>query len=157
MPTAQATGRVCLGDGTDLGHAPAASGMGAKKGTGIARDPERAEGSQSLLPHSNTLKIPSLGRKMLPQGFTDRASCSQQLCFCPGSLLAGSSACFPLRKVSCMELRAWAPCSSQDCWTGPGLGGTGDTVPPRESVDLQFPGLTSSSRHCPRSVCLCAG
>lgn len=46
MPTAQATGRVCLGDGTNLGHAPAASGMGAKKGTGIARDPERAEGSQ---------------------------------------------------------------------------------------------------------------
>lgn len=66
MPTAQATGRVCLGDGTDLGHAPAASGMGAKKGTGIARGPERAEGSQGLLPHSNTLKIPSVGRKMLP-------------------------------------------------------------------------------------------
>lgn len=69
MPTAQATGRVCLGDGTDLGHAPAAFGMVAKKGTGITRGPERAEGSQgppaTLQDPQNTIP---LGRKMLPQG-----------------------------------------------------------------------------------------
>lgn len=72
MPTAQTTGRVCLGDGTDLGHAPAAFGMGAKEGTGITRDPERAEGSQGP---PATLQDPqnstSLGRKMLPTRVTD--------------------------------------------------------------------------------------
>lgn len=69
-PTAQAIGRMCLGDGIDLGHTPAAFGMGAKKGTGIIREPETAEGSQgppaTVQDPQNTT---SVGRKVLPQGF----------------------------------------------------------------------------------------
>lgn len=157
-PTAQAIGRMCLGDGIDLGHTPAAFGMGAKKGTGITREPETAEGSQgppaTLQDPQNTT---SVGRKVLPQGYQPcdshtrlPAPNNSKSKFCPGSWLAPSSACFPLT--------AYAPCSSQDCWTGRGLGGTGDTVPRREHMDPQFPGLTSFLQALPKvCISLCAG
>lgn len=144
---------MCLGDGTDLGHAPAAFGMDAKKGTGITRDPERAAGSQGLLPHFNTLKIPldwegrcsHKGSSLVihTQGFLLPTAL-----LLPGSLLAPSSAFFHSGRGA-----AWSsvPVLPAPARTGrnkghsPTQGGHGsaiprlDIFPPGISQDLCFP------------------
>lgn len=120
------TGRMCLGDGTDLGHAPAAFGMGAKMGLqGTLRELRAVRG---LLPHSKSFKIPfhwegRCSHKGYSLVIHRQGFCSQQLCFCPGSLLAASSAFFHSGRGAARSSVLPPP--------GPGLGGTGTQSHPR--------------------------